>query len=389
VKLTVKSTPEDFVVEEVLRLPLGAAGPFAVYQATKRGLTTPELQQRLAEQLGVSPRSLAFPALKDKAAVTTQHFCFRGSGPQELVGEGYSARLAGRSIRPLNPGDLLGNRFCITLRGLTPDQALALAQQLAELAQEGLPNYFDQQRFGSYPPGGVFIGKAILQGDAETALWAYLAQRAPGDSPAVRHFKAFARDHWRDWPAMFEQAPRSNHRSLLTFLKDHPEDFRRAINLITPRLLPLFLAAYQSFLWNRAVSRYLQVRLRDSPAQCANVPIAGEALLVYRSLPHALAQELAGLTLPLPHHQMALSGSPLDAALAQALEEEGLTASQLKPRLLQRAYLPKGRRAVVLVPQDAATERADDPEAGTLLRVKFFLPPGSYATLVIKALAAT
>lgn len=37
---------EDFLVEEVLRESPGRTGDYAVYQATKRWLTTPQLQQR-------------------------------------------------------------------------------------------------------------------------------------------------------------------------------------------------------------------------------------------------------------------------------------------------------------------------------------------------------
>lgn len=59
-------------------------------------------------------------------------------------------------------------------------------------------------------------------------------------------------------------APRpSNLRSVLTFLCDHPRDFRRALNLVIPRVLSLYLTTYQSALWNRIAAGYLQARLGD------------------------------------------------------------------------------------------------------------------------------
>ncbi len=250
-KLPVRLSPDDFVVEEALRLQPGSAGAYAIFRVTKRLLTTPELQMLLAQKLGLPPRALAFPALKDKRAVTTQHFSIRGRQPSEIKGDGYEAKLIGYMARPLEPTDLLGNRFTITMRQIDAKEAQALAQRLHELESEGLPNYFDEQRFGSLTEKGTFIGKAILQGDAEGALRAYLAEPSPRDPPDIRSLKAFASDHWSGWPAIFEQAPRSNHRSVLTFLKDHPADFRKALNLITPRLFPLNLAAYQSFIWHR------------------------------------------------------------------------------------------------------------------------------------------
>ena len=72
-----------------------------------------------------------------------------------------------------------------------------------------------------------------------------------------------------DWDALFEAAPRpSNYRSVLTYLRDHPHptetDYRKALNLITRRLLSLYLAAYQSLLWNRVAARYLAARLGET-----------------------------------------------------------------------------------------------------------------------------
>ncbi len=375
------------MVEEVLKESPGRTGSYCVYQATKRWLTTPELQQRLAQQLGVPPSSLAFPALKDKAAVATQHFSLRGAGAGRLAGPGFSVRMVGRLARPLTAGDLRGNRFTVTLRGLPPGEAADLGERLAAVAAEGLPNYFDRQRFGSYMPGGVFMGKAILQGDAQAALRAYLAQPAPGESPALGAFKVLAGAHWGDWDMLFQHAPRSNHRSLLTFLRDHPADFRKALNLITPRLLPLLLSAYQSFLWNRMVSRFLQARLAGGPAQVSFVEVAGEPLAMYRGISSELAEELRSLAMPLPHHRASFASAEMQAIALQVLAEEGLALEDLKARLLKRAYLPRGHRPMAVFPQETSWEAlAPSADDGTRLRLKFFLPPGSYGTLVLRAL---
>ena len=284
----------------------------------------------------------------------------------------------------------MGNRFIVTLHSLKSMQTEALAARAGELAQEGLPNYFDEQRFGSYAPGGAFIGKAILRGDAEGALRAYMAQPVPGDPPALRSFKAFARDHWRDWSAMFQRAPRSNHRSILTFLKDHPEDFRKALNLITPRLLPLLLAAYQSFLWNRMACRILRRRLEPVDARAAFVEIAGEQLILYQSLPAPLREELRRSSLPLPHHRAAFPDGYSEEVAEAALAEEGLELKDLKARLLKRAYLPRGARPLLVFPEGVETQiEAMKPGDRRSVRLAFFLSPGSYGTLVLKALAAT
>jgi tRNA pseudouridine13 synthase len=224
--------PEDFMVEEQVRLPLTQKGPYALYEVRKREVTTMEVQARIAATLGIPRSAVLFPALKDRHSMAVQHAAIKGTGPTVLEGRGYRARFVGRATRPLQPRDLRGNRFTVTVRDLRPGGARRLRGRLTDLERFGLPNYFDRQRFGSYAPNAGFPGKRILQRDVEGALQAYLRESLRGDPSPVRAFKSVAREHWGDWDVLFESAPRpSNFRSVLTFLRDHPADFRKALNL--------------------------------------------------------------------------------------------------------------------------------------------------------------
>lgn len=389
--MRIKVLPEDFVVEEVLAVSPGEGGRYAVYRARKRALTTLELQRRLAAALGAPPSAVTFPALKDKQAVAVQFGTLRGPGPLRVEGPGFAAERVGWLERPLSPGDVKGNRFAVTLRDLDAGQAARVAARLAEAARQGAPNYFDAQRFGSRLADGAFPGRLILQRDAAGALRAYLAGLQVGDPPPVRAFKAFAAAHWGDWPALFDRAPRpSNYRSVLTFLRDHPDDCRRALNLLPPRLLSLYLAAYQSWLWNRLAGWYLQARLEERGAPWATVSVAGEALPVYGQLPPDLWASLRGVRLPLLHHRVRFDDAALAALAETLLREEGLQVRDLKARLLDKAYLGRGTRALLLRPQEMSCGliEADERFAGRhKLTARFFLPRGSYATLLLEAAA--
>jgi tRNA pseudouridine13 synthase len=380
-----KVQPEDFVVEERIHLRFTPGGDFSVYRVRKRGTTTLSVQAQMARTLGVAQSDIVFPALKDKDAVAVQHAAVHGIGSTRVTGTGFTARLLGRIPRPLAPSDIFANRFTLVLRDLPAEEVASIRERSAVLEQSGLPNYFDEQRFGSYVSGKDHIGKRILQRDAEGALRAYLTQPFAGDPKPVRAFKVLAADHWGDWDVLFEAAPRpSNFRSVLTYLRDHPEEYRKALNLITQRLLSIYLSAYQSLLWNRVAGRYLEAQLGAAPAY---IEVVGERLPVYRSLPLAVDREIG---IPLPNHRASYNPKMAEV-VAQVLDEEGLKLNDLKARILKRAYLSKGRRALFLFPEDVSIsepgpdERFPDRQRMT---ASFALPRGSYATMVLKTLVA-
>jgi tRNA pseudouridine13 synthase len=64
-----------------------------------------------------------------------------------VKGEGYEVLEAAAHQRKLPRGALEGNRFAITVRGLSCDPA-ALAERMHRVGTGGTPNYFGEQRFG-------------------------------------------------------------------------------------------------------------------------------------------------------------------------------------------------------------------------------------------------
>ncbi|MFZ5916396.1 MAG: tRNA pseudouridine(13) synthase TruD [Chloroflexota bacterium] len=389
--MRIKVLPQDFSVQEMLAIPLAEGGRYAVYRVEKRALTTLQVQARLAAALAWPRSAVAFPALKDKQAVAVQFGTLRGAGPRRIQGSGFVAERIGWLDRPLSPGDLAGNRFTVVLRDLGADEAAGVIGRWEQITRWGLPNYFDEQRFGSRLTNGEFPARAILRRDQESALRAHLAGVQVGDPPPVRDFKAFAGAHWGDWQAIFDRAPKpSNYRSVLTYLRHHPQAFRRALNLVTPRVLSLYLSAYQSWLWNRLAGGYLRDRLAAAGVAPSSINVAGETLPLYDQLPPALLAALAGEELPLLHHRVRFHRPQVEALVEAMLTDEGLQIADFKARLLTRAYMTEGSRSLLVWPRDLrrGEPEADERFAGRRkLAVTFSLPPGSYATLLLKALA--
>jgi tRNA pseudouridine13 synthase len=389
--MRIKVVPGDFVVEERAALHLQQAGPWAVYRVRKVNLTTLAARARLAVALGVAERDISMPALKDKEAVSLQFATLPAGLSERIEQPNLSAERIGYRQRPLTPSDLRGNAFVIILRDLQAADAARLASRLEQIGEFGVPNFFHTQRFGSLGAGGEWLGKAILQRDAESALKLYLTTPFAGDPPPVRPFKRQAAALWPDWAAMFAAAPRpSNYRSVLTYLVGHPQEHRKALNLIPQRTLSLYLAAYQSALWNRIAGAWLRQACDAASVPLGRIEIAGSQLPLYEALPAPLHAELGALRVPLPEARASYHPEALAETVRRVLADEGLTQEALKARILEKAYLTRGQRALLLQPTHlcVGAPRPDERFADRLcLRVAFELPPGSYATLILAAAA--
>jgi tRNA pseudouridine13 synthase len=61
----------------------------------------------------------------------------------------------GQVAAPYGPKAVVGNRFRIVIRDLSSSEARQALDALDEVRQEGVPNYFDDQRFGSVTQSGA------------------------------------------------------------------------------------------------------------------------------------------------------------------------------------------------------------------------------------------
>jgi tRNA pseudouridine13 synthase len=80
----IRTVPEDFQVEErPLYLPCGE-GEHLYVTITKRNLSTPDLVRRLSSTLGVKAQAVGVAGLKDARAVTTQMVSLQGVRPEQI-----------------------------------------------------------------------------------------------------------------------------------------------------------------------------------------------------------------------------------------------------------------------------------------------------------------
>jgi tRNA pseudouridine13 synthase len=383
--MKLKRQPEDFRVEELPLVIGGDGGRFGFYRLTKRGVGTLEAIEAIRRRWNLSGRQISYGGLKDRHAITIQYLTIL-DGPDRGLKEGsLDLEPVGRLTHPYGPNQFRGNRFTVVLRDMTPEKAKAADRALNELPRDGLPNYFDDQRFGSVGYDGDFIGRAWLVGDHEKALKLAIAEPNPSDRPNERDEKALLRESWGNWVEAKAKLPRSHARSLVTYLVDHPTDFRGAFARVRRELRSLYFSAFQSHLWNLELARLIERTTR--PEQRAIVDFKVANLPIHRGLDPDQAALLTAAQLPLPASRTPLPPEgPVRDAVLEVVAGFGLAWEDLRVKHLKDVFFSKGNRPALFFAQNLSQETTNDDlyPGRKKIALGFELPKGAYATLVVK-----
>jgi tRNA pseudouridine13 synthase len=400
--MKLKRLPEDFQVEELTALVPGE-GPFALYRLTKRGLGTPEAVDAVLKRWKI-PRQLAsYGGLKDRHAWTQQALTIEHGPARGLKQTNIELAYLGQTDRPFTSADIAANRFRIVLRDLSDDDVLRLRSGLEGARRYGVPNYFDEQRFGSRGQSREFIAQAWAKGDYERAIWLTIADPHPHDRPRQRNERQHLRAHWGDWETCRAGVEFPPARQIVAHLAAHPDDFRGALQLVRHDMRWLYLSAFQSFLWNRVLTALIRRQCREE--QIVHMMLDGDEAAFYWSLDDAQRESLAATQVPLPSGRLrddvgqafqpdintkALDTPPSPASLLglvdEVLGELGLTRKDLKIDYPRGSFFSKGDRPAIFLPQNLEDTVADDDlyPGQRKLTLAFDLPRGSYATILIR-----
>lgn len=388
--MKLKCIPEDFQVEELTSVAPDQ-GSFALYRLVKESMGTPEAIAAVISRFNVHRRQVSYGGLKDKHARTLQYLTIH-RGPRRSISQtSLSLEYLGQTNRAYTSADINGNRFTVVLRDMKPDATEFAQRAVHDIAQCGLPNYFDDQRFGSLGESGEWIGKSWCLGDYERALWLALADPVEHDSSAEKREKQILRDLWGQWPDCKRALSRSHRRSVITFLSDKVEsgrdpDYRGAFARISVDLRGLYLSAFQSALWNRLLTR------------CTTATIPEGALLPFRLLsgpgvfPAGISDDqataLGELKLPLPSARIDLPEGETGRWLSEILEEEKLELRRIRVKYPRDSFFSRGERAAFVSPGAIKHDVAPDElyPGRQRMTLEFELPRGCYATILVKRL---
>jgi len=402
---------EDFRVEELPRTAPSGSGDHVRFEIEKRGLSTAEAVRRVAGALGVRPADVGFAGHKDARAVTRQALSVEHVDParvRALDVPGVRVLGADRHRTKLRAGELAGNRFRIVLRETAVERVADAGAALDELERRGLPNYFGPQRFG-HRGDTARIGRALLERDFAAA--ARLIAGSPGerDSGAVRRARELFEEGRfdeaaRTWPAGFahsarvcRELARSAARSAAPRADARPEGrtelaplpgavpARRAVLALPRRALGFYVSGLQALLFNRVLARRLPTLDRllegDLPLDDGSGRV-GRPFEPASRHAHRPAGRLSA-TGPLFGPRMRWPEGVPGALEREVLDASGLALDRLPARSCFGSV--GGRRPLRVFPAECRAEVGRD-DAGEHLVLAFTLPPGAFATALLREL---
>lgn len=318
----IKCVPEDFIVDEELSFPFTGEGEHVYLKIRKTDQNTMWVVGVLSRHFSIKENDIGYAGLKDRRAVTTQWFSLLAKFATQEKIEGFKE--AGieivdfqRHSGKLRRGAIKHNRFKIIVHELDADEA-DIQERLQTISRFGVPNYFDEQRFG----------RQRQNLSAAEKLFA-------GKLRPKKHKRRMYLSAARSWLFNLILAARIDQDCWATGLDGDV----------------LMLDGSKKFFHAGGLDDSLVQRLKDNDIH-PTAPLWGE-------------------------------GDIQSTSNASLLEQEALADWGEWCQQLEDARMKQQRRATRVVP--AALEYDYNPEKARLA-ISFELPPGSYATNLLREL---
>jgi tRNA pseudouridine13 synthase len=376
----IRTAPEDFLVEEIPLYRPAGRGDHVLFQIEKREMSTLDAMLRVSKGAKVSEHTIGYAGLKDAQAVARQYLSVRRVPPERVLGIRHPRMrvlCAARHTGPLKLGHHRGNRFTIRIRGADTSRAPAARAALERLVARGMPNAYGAQRFGLRRDGHR-LGRAVVDEDWPAFLHQLLGAPSPleHDHRVVAARQAYDDGDLEKALALFPLKSRNEKKALSTLLRTgSPRD---AFLALGRRARRIWVAAWQSYLFNRILDhrvrdgtydRLLEGDIAALDESGACFPVRADDV-TGRGAPASPTGPLVGYDLRLA------AGTPgrLEREVLADADPEAFRADHVRAR---------GHRRPLRV---RVHEAGLDVEDESTVVVRFTLPPGAFATVLLDVL---
>jgi tRNA pseudouridine13 synthase len=380
---TVKESPEDYHVTEILDNPPEGNGPNTFIRVQKTNIGTLEVIQILGEFLDRDTEDFCVADYKDSQSVAIQWISLEHLDPRALdtfQHENIEIIKITRNPEKLKPVDLDGNRFEITLRDVSEGGVDNVREGLNVLQERGVPNWYSRRIFG-YRNNQHLLGWALIKKKWDWFLNELLNSPKDADSNRLKTARNSAKEG--DWKRALERFPEEfrAEREALSSLSRYPDNQERSVEVIPKIYRQLYMNGFQAFAFNKFL---------DQRFDRYDELVEGDVAYMHDTAGCFPVMEPKDEQPRLDRFEISPTGplfgeKSLGASEAVgSLEDEILENCELEYGDFQRCRYPiQGRRRPLRVPISQISVQAledDDLEVG------FFLPRNSYASSVLEEL---
>jgi tRNA pseudouridine13 synthase len=392
----IRTEIEDFYVEEIPEhLPTGN-GPntWIFIEKTKRN--TLDVVLDIAREMKISRKRMGFAGMKDKSARTRQWLCVSNSSVEELEplrDKLYNVKILElkQNEKKLRIGQLVGNKFKILIRNTDdPDNDAETAEIiLNKLLESGVPNYYGYQRFGKERSNTHVVGEFLVHNDVKGAVDGYIGNPYPEEKNHIKAARTLydegnLEEAYENMPAAMRYE-KMLLRELLNLKRKKgvldEKSYIIAIESLPKPLKRMFVHAYQSYLFNKAVSERSKLGINKYVE--GDIIIDNEEHLVHEFDLENIDDRIKSFEL---HPTAPLYGTkvPIAGGVVGKLEQKIIDDENIKLEDFECPKTPKLgshglRRALRFKIWDVSVEST--PE-GVL--TEFSIPKGCYATAVLR-----
>ncbi|NPA51988.1 MAG: tRNA pseudouridine(13) synthase TruD [Aquificae bacterium] len=376
--MKIKTRPEDFFVKEIKNLDIKEKGDYAYFLLTKKRENTIDILRKLSRKSQTPLKDIGFAGLKDKEAVTQQYISIKNitnsslEKLKNLKEENYSVEFLGFGDKAINLGEFEGNYFEIVIRDIKPSKIQKIEEKIPFVQKYGFENYFGEQRFGSVMNAEDFIIKYLIKNEYEKAMKEYLL------SIKDKRRKKFMRKSWGKWEKFLKHIPPMSKAEIdmIKALK-RGLSFKKAFMVLPKNIRLMFAFAYQSYLWNKYLYTFVIRYFRY-----CRTPFLKWELAFIKQINDEIFQQIKDLKIPALGTEYPPKDPKIKKIIQEVLESEGVTQEILKTEKIGIKLFTDFERPAFVFPQNLKIlEKGDN-----WLKISFILPPGSYATVLLKKL---
>ncbi|WP_407381429.1 tRNA pseudouridine(13) synthase TruD [Methanobrevibacter sp.] len=394
---SIRNRYEDFYVEEIPEMLPTGEGPNVWIWIEKLGRTTLDVVLDIARDLHIDRKRMGFAGMKDKKALTRQWICIANMDSEEQFRQVENLDIyktdfleITRGRKKLRMGQLTGNKFRILIRDLDDiEKSADIANEvLKELEVTGVPNYYGWQRFGKPRTNTHLVGEALIQNDLAEAVRRYIGNPSPEESGENQ----LARQAYDDGDLeksleLMGKGMRYEKMMIRQLIKDSKKGeltdkaYMNALHALPKPLQRMFVHAYQSYLFNDAVSRRVEMGINRYVE--GDIIIDNEERIVRDKTPEEYQELIDNFevnpTVPLYGTKVPFAGGEVGEMEKSVLDSYGLEKSDFEVPKMPRLGSHGLRRAVRFQVWDASATATDE---GVL--AEFSINKGSYATAVLR-----